>query len=134
DRSGPVVLVDMKERADASHRVRSIRQRDIPTVDLVVAAENGECELVSRWNHDRGRENFHVEFDRFMRCQWPKLIVGMPGPVGEGSTWVELAMRRAQPAETDRYARIVRADEGDFLAGPIEDAQHREEVGVCRFG
>ncbi len=43
-------------------------------------------------------------------------------------------MRGAQPAEADRRARIVRADEHHFLAGRIEHAQHQKQIGVGRVG
>jgi hypothetical protein len=42
-------------------------------------------------------------------------------------------MRRAQPSEPHRHARIVGADEHHFLPSGIEHPQHQEEVRVGRL-
>ena len=59
--------------------------------------------------------------------------MGVPGPVGQRSFRIELALRGAQPAQPDRHARIVGADEGDLLAVGIEQPQHQKEVGIGGF-
>ena len=43
-------------------------------------------------------------------------------------------MRRPQPAQPDRHARVVGADECDFLAGGIKDAEHEKQIGVGGLG
>src|SRR5262245_56495703 len=112
---GTVIRVDMYERSHAFHGIGGVRQGNVPSVDLVILTPHSERQAISRRYHDRGRPDFNVELDWFAWCQGPFFVVAVPGTVGERSRWVELAMRGAQPADTDWGAWIVRANKGHFL-------------------
>src|SRR5262249_30841695 len=99
---------------------------------LVVAAAHRESKTETRGYDDAGGPDLDVELDRFARSQFLGFVVDVPGPVRQALLRVELALRGAQPAETDRHARVVRALEGHLFAVGIEHAQDEEDVGVVR--
>ena len=126
----PVQRIGVRERPDALHRIGRVRQRRVGAVDLVVLAAHRQRQAIALRHHDRGRPDLDVELDRLAGLQRPFLVVGVIRPIGLALLRIELAVRGAQPAEADRHARIVRADEGHLLAVRIEHAQHQEQVGV----
>src|ERR1039458_9150228 len=129
----PVVRVDMQEGADALHRIGGVGQRRVGSVHFIVLAADGEREPITGGHHDAGRPDFDVELDLLAELERPFLVVRVPGPVGPRQGRVELAMRGAQPAQPDRRARVVGADESDVLAGRIDQRSEERRVGKeCR--
>src|SRR6266849_291264 len=118
-----VARIGMGEWADPLHRIDGVRRRRVGAVVFVVLAAHAQADAVALRHHDRGRPDLDVELDRFAGGERPFLVVAVPGPIGQALFAIELAVRGAQPAEPDRRARIVAADEHDLPATRIEHAQ-----------
>ena len=126
-----VIRVNVKKRADAFHRIGCVRQRNIAPIDFIIFAAHCECQPIARRHYNRGRPDFDVELDRLAGYERPFLVVAYAMVDRAAIFRIELAMRRAQPAEPNWHARIIRTDEGDLFAGWIESTQHQEQVGVA---
>jgi hypothetical protein len=57
--------------------------------------------------------------------------VAVPGAPGQAARGIELPVRGAQPAQADRRARIIAADEHDLFSVGIEYPQHQKQVGIA---
>src|SRR3954462_3335993 len=124
-------LIVVRERTAALHRVLHVRKRRRRIVVLVIASADAEREPISRRNHDARGPDLDVELHRHAGLERLLLIVRVPRPVRQALRPVDLAVRGAQPALSDRRLGIERSLEQQLLPGGLEDAQDDEEIGVA---
>jgi len=135
DRHRPVARIVMQERAAAGELVLHVGEPAAGAAGIdVVAPAHGQSHAVALRHDDAGRDDLDVElidpagFERLL------LVVGVIGAERQGELLVELAMRGAQPALSDRGMRVERPLEHDFLHVGREHPQHQEDVGILGRG
>src|SRR5438128_12057206 len=99
ERNGAIARIVVQERPAAAELVLEVRKaRSGGLAPLVIAAAHGQRETMPRRHHDRRRPELDVERHHFARLEWLQFVVRVIRPVLGRELWIELAVRRAQPA------------------------------------
>src|SRR5689334_10867828 len=111
----PITRVVVQERPATAQLVLEIGEpgagRALP---LVVAATHRDGEAMAWRHHDGSGPQLDVELNGLAGLQRLHLVVRVIRPVVGGELLIELAVRRAKPALSDRRMRIDRAREYDL--------------------
>ena len=103
-----------------------------PTGIHIVATADAQRDTIALWHNDAGRDDLDVELIDLSGRERLPFVMGVIGPERPRELRVELAVRCAQPALSDRGMRVERALEHHFLHVRREYAQHEEKVCIAR--
>src|SRR6266542_1944194 len=122
------------ERPAAGHRTFHVGKAGRRPGMLVVLAADAQSDAISGGNDDGRRPDFDPELDDLPGLQRLQLVMRVVGPIGRGKLAVELAMRGAQPALSDRRERMERYLEHHLVKLGGERWLHDKKVGIAGRG
>src|SRR5712691_3525718 len=95
-----------------------------------VARLDVEPDVMAFPEHHAGGPDFHVDANHFIGLQPLAIFMRVVGAIVQGERWVELAVRCAQPAFSDRNGLALLAPLEDVFAVRSNVAYRRENVHV----